>query len=74
MKAEFNFRHKTSPTDLFNLHYANQLCVDFSETVIKQMQSRHPHLEWRVDDVRRLGLADSSFDIAIDKASALQSS
>ncbi|MCJ1451622.1 hypothetical protein MMC28_001962 [Mycoblastus sanguinarius] len=57
----------TLPADLSNLRYANQLSVDFSDIVIKQMQSRHPHLEWRVDDVRHLGLGDSSFDIAIDK-------
>ena len=33
------------------------------------MQSKHPNLEWRVDDVRKLSLDSSSIDIAIDKAS-----
>ena len=57
----------TLTADLFNLHYTNQLSVDFSETVIKQMQEKHPHLDWRVEDVRKLNLQDSSFDMAIDK-------
>ncbi|KAL9612595.1 MAG: hypothetical protein Q9167_002801 [Letrouitia subvulpina] len=52
--------------DLFNLHYTEQLSVDFSEIVIKQMQDKHPNLEWRVEDVRRLGLEDSSFDGTLD--------
>ena len=60
------------PADLFNLHYTEQLSVDFSETVIKQMQVKHPNLEWRVEDVRRLKLENSSFDIAIDKASYMR--
>ena len=41
--------------------------MDFSEVVIKQMQSKHPYLDWRVDDVRHLHVDDSSIDIAIDK-------
>ena len=45
--------------------------MDFSEIVIKQMQAKHPNLEWRIEDVRRLMLEDSSFDIAIDKASSM---
>ncbi|KAL8636913.1 MAG: hypothetical protein Q9228_005749 [Teloschistes exilis] len=31
------------------------------------MRSKHPDLEWRVEDVRQLKLDDSSFDVAIDK-------
>ncbi|MCJ1421107.1 hypothetical protein MMC32_007469 [Xylographa parallela] len=59
----------TLPADLANLHYHNQLAVDFSDVVITQMRARHPHLEWRVADVRHLSLDDASIDIAIDKAS-----
>ena len=44
--------------------------MDFSEIVIERMQVKHPNLEWRVEDVRRLQLEDSSFDVAIDKASS----
>ena len=36
------------------------------------MQVKHPNLEWRVEDVRRLELEDSSFDVAIDKASSMR--
>ncbi|KAI9773508.1 MAG: hypothetical protein M1835_006148 [Candelina submexicana] len=58
----------TLTADLFlNLHYTNQLSVDFSDVVIGRMKARHPHLEWRVEDVRELELEDSSFDVAIDK-------
>ena len=46
--------------------------MDFSEIVIEQMRVKHPNLEWRVEDVRRLALEDSSFDIAIDKASSMR--
>lgn len=67
--AECCLLYQTLPADLFNLSYSNQLSVDFSKTVIKQMQSKHPNLEWLVGDVRSLGLDDSSIDIAIDKAS-----
>ena len=35
------------------------------------MQAKHPNLGWRIEDVRKLELEDSSFDIAIDKASSL---
>ena len=45
--------------------------MDFSEIVIKQMQLKHPQLEWLVGDVRSLKFEDSSFDIAIDKASSM---
>lgn len=60
---------KTLPADLLEMHYTQQLSVDFSEVVIRHMQSKHPNLQWSVDDVRKLGLEDSSFDVAIDKAS-----
>ncbi|KAL8688062.1 MAG: hypothetical protein Q9218_005931 [Villophora microphyllina] len=40
----------TLPADLLNLNHTNQLSVDFSEVVIEQMRSKHPDLEWRVED------------------------
>ncbi|MCJ1320338.1 hypothetical protein MMC15_005676 [Xylographa vitiligo] len=64
----------TLPADLANLQYRNQVSVDFSDVVIEQMQFKHPGLEWRVDDVRKLSLDDASIDIAIDKASAREMS
>ncbi|KAL9636774.1 MAG: hypothetical protein Q9164_002618 [Protoblastenia rupestris] len=57
----------TLTSDLVNLGYHDQISVDFSNTVIAQMQSRYPNLDWRVDDVRHLQLEDRSIDIAIDK-------
>lgn len=45
----------------------NQLSVDFSEVVIKLMQTKHPELDWRVDDVRHLQVDNSSIDIAVDE-------
>ncbi|MCJ1393027.1 hypothetical protein MMC18_005899 [Xylographa bjoerkii] len=57
----------TLPADLDNLRYRNQISVDFSDVVIEQMQSKYPDLEWRVDDIRKLGLESSTIDIAIDK-------
>ncbi|MCJ1285008.1 hypothetical protein MMC26_004345 [Xylographa opegraphella] len=60
------------PADLANLQYRDHISVDFSDVVIKQMQSKYPDLEWRVEDVRNLSLDDASIDIAIDKASAQQ--
>lgn len=55
------------PQELLELGFTQQVCVDFSEIVIKQMRSHCPNLEWRVEDVRDLQSTDSSFDITIDK-------
>jgi EEF1A lysine methyltransferase 4 len=69
-------------SDLHGVGYTNQTSIDFSSTVISQMRSQHPESRWRVMDVRDMrkaidsngssqneeGFADSSFDIAIDKA------
>ena len=55
------------PQDLLELGFTEQVSVDFSEVVIKQMESRCPKLRWRVEDVRDLKSTDSSFDITIDK-------
>ncbi|KAI9660254.1 MAG: hypothetical protein M1831_003562 [Alyxoria varia] len=57
----------TLTADLAGLQYQNQISVDFSEVVIKYMQSKHPSFDWRVDDVRKLSLGDATIDIAIDK-------
>ena len=57
----------TLPQDLLALGYTEQVCVDFSETVIEQMRSQCPDLDWRVEDVRNLTSADSAFHFAIDK-------
>ena len=55
------------PSDLAQLDYQSQISVDFSNTVITQMQSKYPDLDWRVDDIRHLQLESSSFDVGIDK-------
>lgn len=34
-----------------------------------QMSEKHPEMSWEVMDVREMTYKDSSFDIAIDKAS-----
>lgn len=34
-----------------------------------QMSEKHPEMSWEVMDVREMTCKDSSFDIAIDKAS-----
>ena len=62
---------QTLPTDLFNQHHTEQLSVHFSGILFKHMQAKYPNLEWRIEDVRKLKLEDSSFDIAIDKASCM---
>jgi hypothetical protein len=31
------------------------------------MRLKHPDIEWRVDDIRNLGLEDACIDVAIDK-------
>ena len=48
--------------------YKSQVSIDFSPVVIEQMKARHPDLDWRVMDVRKMDFSDSSFDVAIDKA------
>jgi len=53
------------------LGYENQLSVDFSQIVIEAMKAKYIALsgcEWRVMDIRKLGLEDRSVDFAVDKA------
>ncbi len=53
--------------DLYELGYTDQLAMNFSDVVIQQMSSKHPNIQWRVEDVRDLKLEDASFDMAVDK-------
>ncbi|KAK3640547.1 hypothetical protein LTR56_011886 [Elasticomyces elasticus] len=50
------------------LHLGNQTAVDFSATVIANMKSAHPSIEWMKMDIRHLTFEAESFDICIDKA------
>ena len=59
--------NQTLTSDLAKLGYTDQISVDFSYTIITQMQSKYPDLEWRVDDVRHLQLDDRTVNVAIDK-------
>jgi SAM-dependent methyltransferase len=59
--------------DLYDAGYHNIVNVDYSETVIANMQQRHlterPQMEWLVMDMTDLSaLMDASFDVVIDKA------
>ncbi|KAI0888519.1 S-adenosyl-L-methionine-dependent methyltransferase [Annulohypoxylon maeteangense] len=59
------------PVGLYERGYKNQLCVDFSSTVVGIMSKRHSSMEgieWKYADVRRMDdLPDKSVDIAFDK-------
>ncbi|SMR55339.1 unnamed protein product [Zymoseptoria tritici ST99CH_1E4] len=63
----------TVPYDLSSEEgYTNQLCVDFSHTVVEMMTARtkaEAGIEWRCADVRDLSalLPDESVDVAFDK-------
>jgi hypothetical protein len=59
---------QTLTADLAALGYEKQTSIDFSPVVITQMKTKHPELNWEIMDVRHMTFADSSFDIAIDKA------
>ena len=59
--------------DLYDDGFTNVLNIDISPVVISQMQEKNveqrPLMEWQVMDVTEMSeLADSSFDIAIDKS------
>lgn len=59
---------KTIPYDLLARGYDNQLCVDFSESVVRRMAPRDPAIKWEVTDVRNMDTIDtSSIDVAFDK-------
>ncbi|KAF7330164.1 S-adenosyl-L-methionine-dependent methyltransferase [Mycena venus] len=59
------------PIDLHTRGYKNQVCVDFSEVVIRDMGARFEDregIEWVVADVRDMNsVEDGAFDVAIDK-------
>ncbi|KDN51398.1 S-adenosyl-L-methionine-dependent methyltransferase [Tilletiaria anomala UBC 951] len=65
--------NSTMSADMAEDDYLNVINIDFSQVLINQMQSKHPHLEWHVMDVRELkenaellgGAA--SYDAIIDK-------
>ena len=57
----------TLTSELAALGYRSQISIDFSETIIAQMRSRYPNLDWRIGDVRHLQIDDCSVKTAIDK-------
>lgn len=52
--------------------YKNQVCVDFSSVVIRDMAAmfkEYEDIQWKVADVRRMSdFKDGEFDVAIDKS------
>jgi hypothetical protein len=64
-------RAKTVPHDLALKGYTNQICVDFSSTVIDLMKLRYQEqkgIEWVHGDVRDMdNVPSSSVDVAFDK-------
>jgi ubiquinone/menaquinone biosynthesis C-methylase UbiE len=53
---------------LYNDNFQNVIGIDFSDTVIQKAQERYPHVEWLVQDMRKMTLVhDSSIDVIIDK-------
>jgi hypothetical protein len=59
------------PQDLAIQGYDNQLCVDFSAVVVKQMSERHANIkgiEWQQMDIRQMDeIPSESIDVAFDK-------
>ena len=65
-------QNQTIPADLAARGYTSQLCLDFSNTALELMRTRHAEekgIEWRWADVRALEdtVASSSVDVAFDK-------
>lgn len=62
---------QTVPSDLSAKGYKNQLCVDFSQTVVDLMTSRNDAdsaVTWKLADVRDMhDMASNSVDVAFDK-------
>ena len=59
--------------DLYDAGFTNIINIDYSATVIAQMQQQHavtrPNMQWRVMDMTDLStLAAESFDVVMDKA------
>ncbi|KAI9782866.1 MAG: hypothetical protein M1816_001686 [Peltula sp. TS41687] len=59
------------PIDLHKHGYKNQVCLDFSNVVIKNMASQFEErdgIEWIVGDIRDMSnIGDGEFDVVIDK-------
>ncbi|CAK7275232.1 hypothetical protein SEPCBS57363_006575 [Sporothrix epigloea] len=57
------------PAALEEREYRDQLCVDFSTTVITLMQKRYAGrtMQWRTMDVREMDLGPANIDVAFDK-------
>ncbi|KAI9152132.1 EEF1A lysine methyltransferase 4 [Paramyrothecium foliicola] len=61
----------TIPAEFAASGYQQQLCVDFSNVVVKMMSERHstvPGITWKNMDVRNMfEIPDKSIDVAFDK-------
>lgn len=59
----------TIPNDLARQGYRNQICVDFSSTVVNLMAAKaEDGITWKYGDVRSLvDVPDESIDVAFDK-------
>ncbi|CAK7203997.1 hypothetical protein SEUCBS139899_006748 [Sporothrix eucalyptigena] len=57
------------PAELETRGYTDQLCIDFSSTVISLMEKRYAGrtMRWQEMDVREMGLASNSVQVAFDK-------
>ncbi|CAK7566794.1 MAG: hypothetical protein SEPTF4163_004746 [Sporothrix epigloea] len=57
------------PAALEDQGYRDQLCVDFSTTVVTLMQRRYAGrtMQWRTMDVREMDLGSATIDVAFDK-------
>ncbi|KAL7908230.1 hypothetical protein GGI35DRAFT_453654 [Trichoderma velutinum] len=59
------------PVELAVRGYNHQICIDFSQVVVKLMSERHSKIEgieWKYMDVRNMAdIPDKSIDIAFDK-------
>ncbi|KAF7544346.1 hypothetical protein G7Z17_g10026 [Cylindrodendrum hubeiense] len=59
------------PVELESRGYKQQLCVDFSPTVVSLMTERHAEfngIQWKLADVRNMvDIADKSINVAFDK-------
>lgn len=60
------------PEELFDAGWHNITAIDFSSVIVRAMAARNqgdlsrPGLDWRIEDARKLALAEDTFDIAID--------
>lgn len=65
------FSLQVIPVELAARGYNHQLCIDFSQVVVKLMSERHSKMEgieWKHMDVRNMAdIPDKSIDVAFDK-------